>query len=109
MSHIALSAIVTTAVHQDLSDWVATMSKALSILQLHKSRNENIENTGTTSHALTNDQKRGRELYLFAEKNERKSQAAQIYANIGLACLGIRRLLQASYSFFDYHSLLIMS
>jgi hypothetical protein len=43
---------------------------------------------------LTEDQRIGRGLYLFAETKEKKSQASQIYANVGLACLAIRRLLQ---------------
>ena len=43
---------------------------------------------------LTKDQRIGRGLYLFTETNERTSAATQIYANVGLACLAIRRLLQ---------------
>jgi hypothetical protein len=96
------SGILTAVVNQDLSDWVEITSKALSILQAAKARNYNAANAGITLNTLTEDQRIGRELYLFAEKHERKSQASQIYANVGLACLGIRRLLQAYYPFLDY-------
>ena len=58
--------------------------------------------TGVMSSTLMEEQRLGRELFLFAEKHEKKSQASQIYANVGLACLGIRRLLQACYPFLDY-------
>jgi hypothetical protein len=42
-----------------------------------------------TPPTLTMDQRIGRELYIFAKTNQRKSQAARIYANVGLACLAI--------------------
>jgi hypothetical protein len=100
-----LSGIVTCAFDQGLSDWVETISKALSTLQ---SAQANSRNTEITPSTLTDDQRRGRELYLFAEKHERNSKASQIYANVGLACLGIRRLLQACYPLLDYLLLLTL-
>jgi hypothetical protein len=89
--------IETDVVNQDLSDWTTIISKANSVLQADKARNQKTLNTGRTPPTLTEDQRIGRELYLFAEFNERKSQAAQIYANVGLACLAIRRLLQVGH------------
>jgi len=44
---------------------------------------------------LSTDQLKGRELYIFSEGRERTSMLSRIYANIGLACLGIRRFLMA--------------
>ena len=42
---------------------------------------------------------------MFVRKQEKKSQAYQIYANVGLACLGIRRLLQVHlFSLTIFHS-----
>ena len=94
--------IVYSCSYQDLSDWVEISSKALSILQSAQAQNSKGTNTGYTTNTLTEDQRIGRELYLFAEKHERKSQASQIYANVGLACLGIHRLLQACYPFLNF-------
>ena len=83
-----------------------TTTKALSIFQSAQASNyiENAEEI--TTSALTEEQRKGRELYLFSERNERNSLASQIYANLGLACLGIRRLLQACYIFIHYSLLL---
>jgi hypothetical protein len=82
---------------QDLSDWTTTISKVSSLLQKDKEKEENSRNTGKTGQVLTENQRIGRELYLFAEWHERKSLVSQIYVNVGMACLGIRRLLQVFY------------
>jgi hypothetical protein len=82
---------------QDLSDWTTTISKASSLLQKDKEKEKNSRNTGKTGQVLTENQRIGRELYLFAEWHERKSLVSQIYVNVGMACLGIRRLLQVFY------------
>ena len=97
---------MTAVPNKDLADWVALTSNALSILQTEKDRKCNNANVGAIGQTLTEDQKIGRELYLFSEINERRSQASQIYANVGLACLGIRRLLQVCHHIHDNHFML---
>jgi hypothetical protein len=91
---------MTAVPNQDLSDWTKLISKAHNTLKYDKLTN--LDKGKTSPTTLTEDQRIGRELYLFSQKYERKSHAYQIYANVGLACLGIRRLLQVCYSFFDY-------
>jgi hypothetical protein len=92
-----------TAVNQDLPDWTKVIYKAHSILQLDKEKNSDTENINPRT--LTEDQRIGRELYMFVQRHERKTLAYQIYANVGLACLGIRRLLQVHcFSLTIFHS-----
>jgi hypothetical protein len=53
------------------------------------------DNGVESTTALSTDQLKSRELYLYSERSERSSTLSQIYSNIGLACLGIRRFLMA--------------
>jgi hypothetical protein len=87
---------------QDLSDWTKIISKANSLVQADRISKSKLSNKGVSPPTLLEDQKIGRKLYMFAEMNQRKSHVYQIYANVGLACLAIRRLLQVGHLSLPY-------
>ena len=97
-----LITFVTTALKQELFDWKSIISKAHFMVQSAQTTNNNTEATGSTQTTLTEDQRKGRDLYFFAKNNNIRSNVCHIYSNVALACLGACRLLQACYQFLDY-------
>ena len=89
-------------------DWIQMISTALSVVQSYKA-SKNRETTGSTTTTLTEVQRKGWELYLFAQKNEIMSQACNIFSNVALGSLGIRRLRQACYQFLNYLLILTLA
>lgn len=75
--------------------------KALQTLELDRRSRDNAPGTANNRNTATMNQDVGRRLYEFAERHERRADASAIYANVGLACLAIRRVLQACYPLFD--------
>ena len=76
---------------QDISDWVRMMGDTADLLQRDDFR---LENSMKTAASLSPAQVKSQDLFLFSEQSEKKSWSSQIYSNIGLASLGIWRLLQ---------------
>ena len=70
------------------------MNKADSLLK-SSTVGHRADNGVKSTTTLSDDQLKSREIYMFSERNERTSMLSQIYANIGLACLAIRRFLMA--------------
>jgi hypothetical protein len=71
------------------------VKKFVDIHQTSKNERSNEGEVEETQLKLTDEQKKRRELFLYTQHYERKSDASLIYANIGLACLAIRRFLKA--------------
>ena len=45
---------------------------------------------------LLEEKTRNRELYIYYQRNKKKSDVSLIYANVGLTCLAMRWILQVS-------------
>lgn len=90
--NLALDKSLTIEEFQSLPDWVDTLNKADTLLK-SRTNNHSADNGLIPSTALSADQLKSRELYLYSERSERTSELSQIYANVGFACLAIRRLL----------------
>ena len=69
-------------------------AKALKHLEDHEKIQNKVASTSTIATTISDDQRISRGLYIFADQHQSQSDASQIYANVGLACIGIRRLLQ---------------
>jgi hypothetical protein len=83
---------------QGIPDWVEMMRKAAKVLELSSQYDGFSMQSGSQPQAtLTSAQLKSRDLYIFCEQSQRKSSSSQIYTNIGLACLAIRRLLQVTF------------
>jgi len=75
-------------------DWVDTLKNTDALLK-SSTGGHRADNGVELTEALSADQLKSRELYIYSERSERTSTLSQIYANIGQACLGIRRFLMA--------------
>ena len=86
-----------------------TLKRADALFELSKSNKLDDSTIPSTSLDLSADQLKSRDLFTFAIRSEEKSDLWQIYANIGFACLGIRRLLKACLPFFFFFFFTVLS
>ena len=74
---------------------IQNAAKRLRYNKADISDRERIAGAGDESR-MSDEQLKRRALYLCVQKNEKQSDSSLLYANIGLACLGIRRILKVS-------------
>lgn len=66
---------------------------------LVRSKSTSLTEEGDFTAGLSQEKLTNRDLYLCYQRNEAKSDVSVVYANVGLACLAMRRLLQVSFLF----------
>jgi hypothetical protein len=71
------------------------MKTAIAAFEEEISENSDSQNS-MGREGLTEEQNRRREFYLCFQRNEKTSDHSIILANVGLACLAIRRFLQVN-------------
>jgi hypothetical protein len=87
----------------DLADCIKKAIAAFKDGDAKRFDGEKVSETVT----LTEEQSKRRELYFCYQRNELRSDSLTILANVGLACLAIRRLLKARLFFLRVNIILI--
>ena len=80
--------------YQNIENLEELIHRAVNAFEVQES--ERLDREKVVDVDLTVGQAKSRELYFCYQNYEKKSDSSTILANVGLACLGIRRLLQVN-------------